>query len=54
MKPKTNKTVEKQNILAMELYNLVCCSIYNEPPAQKKKHHDKHDNMTTIPLIGVL
>jgi len=54
MTPTTSKTTEKQNILPMEHYNLAQCSIYNEQPAEKKYHEDKHNDKTTIPLIGAL
>jgi len=38
----TNKTVENQNELLMELYNGAPCSVYNDQPVEKQT------NMTTI------
>jgi len=38
----------------MELYNPTLSNIYNEQLAQKQNHHEKHDKMTKIPLIGAL
>jgi len=37
MAPTTNKTIEKKNILPMEVYKLARCGIYDDQPAGKKK-----------------
>jgi len=52
MTPTKSKTIENQNMWPMEIYNLAQCDIHNEQPTEKKHQHDKHNNMTTILLIG--
>ena len=51
MTPTTNKTIEKQNILPMELYNLARCSIYNDHLAEKQTNMTPNNITTWHPYL---